>query len=361
MTAGVPQRRVDQVVHTFREHDAVSDEARLFRDHLRARGFGSSIYAVNAERGVAGDVVPFDTRALAPADALLYHHATVADLGLRLAAYARPKALLYHGVTPPEYLRPYQPALARLLDDGRRALPRIARQFAHRFADSRYGAAELCALAGLNAGVLPFCIDERRFGGAAAASVEASRARGDGVRWLSVGRIAPNKGVLAIVAAFGVYRRRDATATLTLAGAYSFADPYYWAVQRAIDASGVRDRVRLPGVVDDASLLQCYASSDVYVCLSEHEGFCVPLVEAMRFDLPVVALARAAVPETLGEAGIVVEQADPMLVAAVVAAVTSDEPLRERVLAAQRRRREAFRPATTLAVFDRAIDDLLAA
>ncbi len=347
-------RRVDQYVHTLRLRDAVSDEVRLFRDRLRERGFVTAIVVAGADAAVAHEVEPFEPRRPIAADAVLYHHATAASVGRRLARWKGRTALLYHGVTPPELIRPYDPALAALLGEGRQTLARIAPHFVRRFADSAFGAAELGALAGVRADVLPFCLDVRRF-----RDVHAETdGRRDGVHWLTVGRVAPNKGLLALVTAFAAFARTDPHATLTIVGAYAPTEPYYWAVRRAIDAGGVYGRVRLAGSVDDAALVRSYAQSDVYVCLSEHEGFCVPLVEAMFFDLPIVALARAAVPETLAGAGILVSDNDPATVARAVASL-ADAPFREAVLAAQRVRRAAFDPARTMAAFDRAIDELV--
>ena len=158
--------RVDQLLHTFRERDAVSDEARLFRDRLRERGFSSTIYAVNADPAVAAEVEMVDRRRPLRADALLYHHATVADLGVRAAAAGGRTALLYHGITPSPLVRPYQPAFADLLEEGARVLRRIAPRFGRRFADSRFGADEFRSLTGCEAEVLPFCLDGRRFAAA---------------------------------------------------------------------------------------------------------------------------------------------------------------------------------------------------
>ncbi len=349
--------RVDQYVQTFRARDAVSDEARLFRDRLRERGFAATIYAAGADDAVAGDVEPYDPARPVGADAVLYHHATVADVGRRLARWAGRKALLYHGVTPPELMRPYQPLLAALLEEGRATLRAIAPRFAAHYADSAFGAGELRAIAGTAAEVLPFCLDARRFasGGVGRPAWPAD----GGTRWLTVGRVAPNKGLLALVAAFAAYGAANPAATLAIVGEASVTDPYFWAVRAAIDAAGLRGRVRMTGSVDDAALVRAYADADVYVCLSEHEGFCVPLVEAMRFDVPVVALARGAVPETLGGAGLLLGTAEPAGVAAAVDAVCRDYGRRTAILAGQRARAAIFAPERTLAAFDRAVDALL--
>ncbi len=351
-------KRVDQYVHTFRARDAVSDEARLFRDRLRERGFASSIVAAGVEPAVAHEVERFDPRRPIAADAVLYHHATSAGVGRHVAGWRGRTALLYHGVTPPELIRPYQPAFAALLDEGRAALRRLAPRFAVRWADSRFGADELATLSGVDAAVLPFCLDSRRFAAAHGSAPPVGRARG--VRWLTVGRIAPNKGLLALVSAFAAYARADPETELTLVGGYDPTDPYYWAVRAAIDDAGVYGRVRLTGSVDDATLVRWYRQSDVYVCLSEHEGFCVPLVEAMRFDVPIVALARGAVPETLGGAGLLIADGSPATAAAAVASL-ADTSRRAAVVAAQRARHAAFDPGRTLGDFDRLVDALLTA
>ncbi len=349
-------RRIDQYVQTFRARDAVSDEARLFRDHLRARGFAASIFAADAEAAVATEVEPFVTTRAPAADAIIYHHATLADVGRALTRWKGPKALLYHGVTPPQMIRPYEPLFADLLASGRRALRKIAPAFAFRFADSQFGADEFLALAGRSAEVFPFCLDGRRF---SAPVVPRASRRGRGARWLSVGRIAPNKGLVELVWAFAAYIVHDPEATLTLVGAYAPVESYYWAVRAAVEAAGVFGRVRLSGSVDDASLASIYGTSDVYVCMSEHEGFCVPLVEAMLFDLPIVAVAAGAVPETLGGAGVLVQHADPARVArAVVDVLARDESVNE-ILAGQRRRLASLRPEVTLAAFDAIVDRLL--
>jgi glycosyltransferase involved in cell wall biosynthesis len=348
--------RVDQYVHTFRARDAVSDEARLFRDHLRERGFAASIFAVDAEPAVAAEVEPFDPRHAPRADAVIYHHATVADVGAHLARWKGRKALLYHGVTPPDLVRPYDPLLAEILDGGRQALSAIAPAFGLRFADSRFGADELHALTGQSAEALPFSLDARRFPPTNAARAPRGRR---GARWLSVGRIAPNKGLCALVRSFAAYVSREPEATLTLAGAYSPVEPYYWAVREEIDAAGLFGKVELTGSIDDAALAALYVGSDAYVCTSEHEGFCVPLVEAMLFDLPIVAVAAGAIPETLGGAGILVPNADPFLVSRSVADALADDASVNRILAGQRYRLASLRPDVSLAAFDAAVHRLL--
>jgi glycosyltransferase involved in cell wall biosynthesis len=170
---------------------------------------------------------------------------------------------------------------------------------------------------------------------------------GMGARWLFVGRVAPNKAQHDVVKAFAWYRRVfDAGASLTLVGGVS-AGSYWSALERFVDGLGLSGVVRLAGSVSDAELEGLYRSADVFVCLSEHEGFCVPLLEAMAHGVPVVAFGAAAVPETLGDAGLVLASKRPGLVAEAVGRVMRDEGLRARLVGAGRRRLEHFSLART--------------
>ncbi len=157
-----------------------------------------------------------------------------------------------------------------------------------------------------------------------------------------MGRVAPNKAQHDVVKAFAWYRRVfDAGASLTLVGGVS-AGSYWSALERFVDELGLSGAVRLAGSVSDGELEGLYRSADVFVCLSEHEGFCVPLLEAMAHGVPVVALGAAAVPETLGDAGLVLESKRPPLVAEAVARVMGDDALRRGLVEAGRHRLEHF-------------------
>ena len=157
-----------------------------------------------------------------------------------------------------------------------------------------------------------------------------------------VGRVAPNKAQHDVVKAFAWYRRVfDAGASLTLVGGVS-AGSYWVALQRFVTELGLSDAVRLAGSVPDAELEGLYRSADVFVCLSEHEGFCVPLLEAMAHGVPIVAFDAAAVPETLGDAGLLLGSKRPGFVAEAVARVVGDDRLRRALVDAGRVRLELF-------------------
>jgi glycosyltransferase involved in cell wall biosynthesis len=167
-------------------------------------------------------------------------------------------------------------------------------------------------------------------------------AEAGGTRWLTVGRCVPHKGLHHLIAAFATYRRLfDPRARLAMVGDWTVA-AYVRRLERLADELGVADTVELPGAVSFPELLAHYRAANVYVSLSEHEGFCAPLLEAMHFGVPVVALARAAVPETAADAAFLVDSNDPVVVAAAVHRVVTDAPLARQLAIAGHARVEHF-------------------
>ena len=253
-----------------------------------------------------------------------------------------PKLVDYHNLTPPEYFAAWRPEVFVELTAGRRQLARFAKVTSLALADSAFNAGELVGLGFGRVCVVPILLDVGSLG-----DERAPSGGGVGARWLFVGRVAPNKAQHDVVKAFAWYRRVfDAEASLTLVGGVS-ASSYWSALERFVDGLGLSGVVRLAGSVSEVELEGLYRSADVFVCLSEHEGFCVPLLEAMAHGVPVVALGAAAVPETLGDAGLVLGSKRPGLVAEAVARVVGDGGLRARLVAAGRRRLEDFSLART--------------
>lgn len=162
---------------------------------------------------------------------------------------------------------------------------------------------------------------------------------------LFVGRYAPNKCQHRLVAVFAHYLTLDPDARLILVGNGDPQDSYVQHLQQTIDHYGIRERVLLPGHITDAQLHAYYRTAHLFWSMSEHEGFCVPLIEAMWFDVPILAYKSSAIPETLDEAGILLtDPSDPRAMAAAAKLLARDPELRAKVLRAQRHRREAFLP-----------------
>jgi glycosyltransferase involved in cell wall biosynthesis len=214
--------------------------------------------------------------------------------------------------------------MAVYLRAGRRQLRELAPRAQLGFADSAYNAAELDALGYERTSVVPILFDRNdlHVDVDAATRDRLERERIDGSStWLFVGQVAPHKAQHDVVKALAMYRRLfDPRARLRLVG-FPLSKAYVEAVEHYAADLGLSGAVEIAGSVPDAVLGAYFAASDVYVCLSEHEGFCVPLLEAMHHSLPVVAYAAGAVPETLGSGGLLLSRKDPLTVATAVARV----------------------------------------
>ena len=174
-----------------------------------------------------------------------------------------------------------------------------------------------------------------------------------------MGRLAPNKRIEVLIASFALYQRLYAyDARLMLVGSPAGFEPYQAALERFVERIGVRN-VHFLGRIDSAERDRLYRETTVYGCTSSHEGFCAPLAEAMAAGLPVVALNSAAVPETLGGAGLVLPDADPRLIAEGLREVAESQELRRAIREGARERLADFAPETVGASLREAVTALL--
>ena len=295
-------------------------------------------------------------------DVLVYHMAIGSVVADFVRERGEPLVVDHHNVTPPEMLERWEPGAAYGCSWGRAQLPELAPRSVLGVADSPFNEDEL-RQAGYGAtATAPILLDPGFFAAAdgdvdadALAELEAGRA---GAEWLFVGRVSPNKCQHDVVKAFAAYRRLyDPGARLHLVGGSS--SPAYWsALQGYAAALGLDGAVRLTGAVSAGRLLAHYRAADVLVCLSEHEGFCIPLLEAMSHRVPIVAYASSAVPGTLGDAGVLLESKQPATVAAAVRRVLADADLRAALVAAGEARLAEFAPARTRALWVEVLEGL---
>lgn len=319
---------------------------------LREAGWESEVFSEHTRgpyEGLAHRFTEYGRSVPAHDTDVVVYHAAIGSVVADWLMARRPARLVvdYHNITPPVWFERWEPALAYGLGWGRAQLRRLGRRARFGLADSAFNAAELEAVGFRRPTVLPILLPPGSLDAAPANGLAApmpgppgpvlgaagpARAEG-GARWLFVGRIAPNKGQHLLVAALAVARRTyDARTCLVLVGGASSAT-YADAVRRYADDLGVADAVTMTGAVSDGERNAHYETADVFTCLSSHEGFCVPLLEAWHHRLPIVAHAAAAVPETLGDAGIGLPTTSPLTMAAAAARVVSD-PLVAGALAA---------------------------
>ena len=346
---------VHQFLPTFAGGDAIGGHVLALQRILRAAGYDSDIFADEAKpevRASARHWREFEPRRGTPPPWLLYHLSTGSEMAAFLMEQARthPLAVYYHNITPARYFERWNPEAAESVRAARSQMRAMAACTRVAMANSHHSEAELRADGYGDTAVVPVLVDFSA-GDAppdpAAAARLAEAARGGGGHWLFVGRIAPNKCQHDVIGAFAVYRALfDPAARLSLVGGKT-SELYFRALELLAAELGVEDAVDFADFVTPAQLRAYYRSADVFVCLSEHEGFGVPLLEAMHAGVPVVARAAAAIPETVGGAGLLVPGPDPVVVAAAVDRVLSDAPVRDRMLAAGRARVARFSPERT--------------
>jgi L-malate glycosyltransferase len=336
-------------VHQFvpaLERGAVGAHLLEVRRLARELGLRSEAFAEHVRPDMAAVGSPFTdygSRVRAqPDDVLLYHSAigsSVADFVLQ-----RPERLAvdYHNITPERFFAAWEPPVTYGLSWGRAQLAALAERAELGIADSAHNESELRALRYRRTVVVPILLDLEAFDVEPDAAALDRLTRARGTAWLFVGRVAPNKCHHDIVKAFAVHRRvYDPEATLRLVGGFA-SNAYVASLRAYVAALQLDDAVEITDAVSPAELSSHYRAADVFVCLSEHEGFCVPLLEAMHHGLPIVAFASTAVPETLGRGGLCLTAKGPELVAAAVQRVADDAELRAGLVAAGRARLADF-------------------
>jgi glycosyltransferase involved in cell wall biosynthesis len=258
------------------------------------------------------------------------------------------RVLHYHNVTPAHFFAPYDSGICRLATEGRRELAMLADRTDIALGVSEYNRQELVEAGFERTGVLPIVVDTARLTHARPVPALESMLQDGLANILFVGRIAPNKKIEDHIRLAEQYKRYvDIYYRFIFVGNYN-AVPSYYATVRALIAEYqmLPDRFWFTGPVPEEELAAYYRNAHAYVSLSEHEGFCAPLVEAMTMDVPVLAYAAGAVPETLGGAGVMFSPKDLEQAAEWLGALIYDESLRQGVIAGQRRRVKDFdRPA----------------
>jgi glycosyltransferase involved in cell wall biosynthesis len=331
--------RIDQLVPAFHRGDAIGDEAVELRGFFRRAGAESEIYCLTRDRGLENEARLFaDFPASSAGDVVLLHFALPSPLTRGLIGLRSRKAIIYHNITPAEFFEGTNPEMARLARLGREELASLQPHVTLALADSEYNRLELEALGFRDPRVFPLFVDFARYERPASRFVR-DLFRDDRTNILFVGRVAPNKRIENLVkTAFYFKKYISPLVRLVVVGKTNTFPSYYEAVSRLADEFYLKpEEVQFIGHVPDAEMYALYEAADVFLSLSEHEGFCLPLVESMIFDLPVVALDAAAVPYTLGEAGILVRDSRPDYVAELVSLVAGETELRAKLVAAGRR------------------------
>ena len=342
-------RSVYQFVAGFRSGDAISNATLQMRDVFRSWGCRTDILArpssVAVDRRDDARDIDKAVPEITPDDVAVLHLSIGNPVNLVFRDLRCRKAIVYHNVTPAHYFRVLNSSIAADLEEGRRHLEMLAGAAELNVADSSYNAAEMTAAGYRDAKVLPLPIDLDSFIGGPT-DPDTSASLDDGFyNVLFVGRLAPNKKLEDILTVMYYLVKIEPKARFIHVGSRDGLEMYSGLLQAHANALGLTIRnYRFMGSLPQKCLNACYASSHAFLCMSEHEGFCAPLVEAMLHKLPVLSLGSSAIPETMGGAGVLFGQPpDFPVIAETVAEVLHNQKLREEIIAKQNRRIEAFR------------------
>jgi glycosyltransferase involved in cell wall biosynthesis len=338
---------VNQWVPAAHKGDAIGDSARRVRDLLRDLGHQSDIFALTVDEELREDIRPFTEAAARDGDVTIFHFALPSPMTQAFRDLPRGRVLQYHNVTPATFFAPYDANIFRLAAIGRDELGTLVGHADMALGDSEFNRQELAALGFAPTGVFPIALDPDRFR-MARRRPALERVLDDGLlNFLFVGRIVPNKKIEDHIKLAEHYKRYvDTEYRFIFVGKTDGVPRYYNMVRALIDEYQMpSDRFIFTGPVPDEDLATYYRMARVYISLSEHEGFCVPLLEAMAADVPVLAYGSTAVPDTLGGAGVQFMPKDLEHAAELLGELAYNDEVRQRVIDGQRRRLEDFGPA----------------
>ncbi len=331
---------INQWVPAAHRGDAIGDSARRVRDLLRSKGHSAELYALTIDDDLRDDARPFEHPEARRGDITIFHFALPSPMTGAFAELPRGRVLQYHNITPARFFAPYDAGLFRLATIGRQELASLVGRVDLALGDSEFNRRELEELGFSPTGVFPIAVDTTRITQAPARPA-LERLLDDGLaNFLYVGRIAPNKCIHDYLRLAECYKRYiDVDYRFIFVGRQDAVPGYHETLRALIlEFKMPPDRFLFTGPVPNEDLATYYRTATAYVSLSEHEGFCVPLVEAMAAGVPVVAYAEAAVPETLGGAGLQFSPKDLEFAAEFLGLAAYDEDIRRSVIEGQRRR-----------------------
>ena len=331
--------RVIQILPTLGWGDAVGNDTRAIYRILKEEGFDTVIGAEAVDRRIPKDEAAElkDLPKIREEDLVIYHGSTGSKLNFDIAGYPGRKIMIYHNITPPGFFRRYNKQARENMEYGYEGIRYLKDKFAYCIADSEYNKQELrrmgyeCPI-----DVCPILIPFEDYDREPSAKV-LKQYRDGKKNWLFVGRIAPNKKQEDVIRAFYCYQRDyEPESRLFLVGNAGGMETYEARLKNYIHMLGLDEKVIIPGHIPFDETLAYYRLADVFVCMSEHEGFCVPLAEAMHFGVPIAAYGCCAVPDTLGNGGLLLDSKEPEVAAAAANRLITDQALRAAILEGQK-------------------------
>lgn len=351
--------KIVQIMPTISYGDAVSNDALCLMKIIKYMGFKTEIYAENISDKVKKYAKNISKYRPDEKDIVIYHFSTgseIINLIRRLKVYK--KIIKYHNITPDKYFKNYNVNLQRLVKDGREQLKKAYDIFDYSLGDSDYNCKELEEYGFKNIEILPVLIPFNDYN--RRPSDKITRKFDDNyTNVLFVGRIAPNKKQEDIIKTFYYYKKYiDKESRLFLVGSYQGMEEYYDTLKKLVEKLELKD-VYFTGHIPFDEIIAYYSIADLFLCMSEHEGFCVPLIESMLYKVPILAYNSSAIENTLGRSGILLNNNSYYDIAEFMYKLKEDSELRKKIISAQEERLKFFSEENTSKKFKRIILDVI--
>ncbi|MBS3819175.1 glycosyltransferase family 4 protein [bacterium] len=332
--------RIDQLVPAFHWGDAIGDTSRHLKEFFLSKGFHSQIYCLTRDEGLEKESVLFDFFPRPSSeDITLLHFALPSSLTQSLARLPSKKVVVYHNITPHPFFERFSEEMARISQAGRQEIQSLSSKVDLALADSEYNCQELKQMGFKNTEVFPLFIDFERYKKSFSSFMLDLFSDGR-TNILFVGRIVPNKKIEDLIKVTFYYKKYiSPMVRLIIVGKVNSLPRYHQSLVRMADEFFLKpEEICFTGHVPDEEMFALYKASHVFLSLSEHEGFGLPFVESMIFDLPILAYDCTAVPDTLGGCGVLIQEKKVDRIGELVDRAAKDEKLRQKIIQGQNQR-----------------------
>ncbi len=330
---------IHQILPTISPGDAIGNEVKEIKKILNEWGYKSEIYAQNIHPKINAKKYTEYTKVSSKENIVIFHFSIGSEISEFVAKLPDKKIMIYHNITPSKYFRGVNETLVNLLDNGKKELRSLVGHIDLAVGVSEYNRLELQKLGFKNTDVLPIIIDFQEYNNPNEKLL--SKYDDDFVNLLFVGRVTPHKKQEDVIKVFYYYKLINPKSRLFLAGSYEGCDVYSNYLKNLILSLGLKD-VHLLGKISFNDLISYYKLADVFICMSEHEGFCVPMLESMYFEVPIIAYNSTAIPETLENSGVLINEKNYCEIAELINILIEDKELRSKIVEKQKKRLDDF-------------------
>lgn len=352
-----------KVVHQFHTHvfhrDAIGENTLALQEGLIKLGYNSYIFCESREDELKDRVMPFKyySQFSSPHNVLVIHYCFKTPLLRELLSLPDRKILVYHNITPAKFFENFSPRSAKESSQAREDLKMLIGKVELAVGVSKFNLLELQRLGFENGAVIPILRNFKQNGLFPDPAIIRKFKREGWANWLFVGRITPNKKQEDLIKTFYYYCKYiNPHSRLVLVGNAEGMEFYLKYLQKLASYLGIRKNVVFTGSVSESELTAYYNVADLFIIMSEHEGFCVPVLEAIAAGIPVLAYDSSAIGETLGGCGVLLKEKKFPQISEMANYILRNPEFRKRLVEKQSERLQEFSSEKTLEKWEKLLD-----